>query len=88
MLLTELECQLKPSENKEKVEIYNLKNPSCQIKLKNYTSGTNMLSSIFDSDEDINILTQRFIKKLDGCVKMNFKKIRINNSKKSEEEKL
>ena len=88
VLLTELDCQLKPSENKEKVEIYNLKNPSCQIKFKNYTSGTKMLSSIFDSDEDLNILTQRFIKKLDGCVKMNFKKIRINNSKKSEEEKL
>ena len=88
VLLTELECDLKPSKNKEKVEIYNLKNPSCQSKFKSYTSGTNMLSSIFDSDEDLNILTQRFIKKLDGCVKMNFKKIRISNFKKSEDEKL
>ena len=72
VLLTELECELKPSENKEKFEIYNLKNPTCQKKFKSYTSGTKMLSSIFDSDEDLNILTQRFIKKLDGCVKMNF----------------
>ena len=47
-----------------------------------------MLSSIFYSHEDLNILTQIFIKKLDGCVNMNFKKIIINNSMKSEDEKL
>ena len=47
-----------------------------------------MLSSIFDSKEDLNTLTKRFIKKLDGCIKMNFNKIRINNNKKSEDEKL
>ena len=47
-----------------------------------------MLSSIFDADEDYNILTKRFIKKLDGCIKMCFKKVRIGNSKNTEEEKL
>lgn len=47
-----------------------------------------MLSSIFDSSDNINILTQRFLKKLDGCIKSNFKKVRINNSKPCEQEKL
>ena len=44
------------------------------------------LSSIFDSEDNTNILTQRFIKKLDGRIKMNFKNVRINKHKISEEE--
>ena len=47
-----------------------------------------MLSSVFDSEDDLNILTQRFIKKLDGCIKHNFKKVRVSNHKPSDEEKL
>ena len=42
---------------------------------------------IFYSKDDLNILTLRFIKKLDGCIKMNFRKVRVNNHKKTEEEK-
>ena len=34
-----------------------------------------MPSSIFDSADNINCLTQRFIKKLDGCIKVNLKKV-------------
>ena len=88
VLLTEVNCEVNTHKKVDKVELYNLKNPICQKKFQKYTSGTKMLSSIFDSDEDINILTQRFIKKLDGCIKKNFNKIRISNSKKSEDEKL
>ena len=58
------------------------------MQLTEYTSETKMLSSIFDSDDDLNTLTKRFIKKLNGCIKMNFRKIRTNNAKKSEDEKL
>ena len=47
-----------------------------------------MLSSVFDSSEDINVLTNRFIKKLDGCVKVNFIKVRINRNKPTQYEKL
>ena len=47
-----------------------------------------MLSSIFDSKDDLNILTLRFIKKLDGCIKMNFRKVRVNNHNETDEEKL
>ena len=48
-----------------------------------------MLSSVFNSDEDIDILTNRFMKKLKGCIAMSFRKIRINNkTKSSEAEKL
>ena len=47
-----------------------------------------MLYSIFDSKEDINTLVKRFMKKLDGCIKMNLKKVRTNKHKASHVEKL
>ena len=71
-----------------KAEVYNLKNHECQKRFKEYTSNTNMLSSVFDSSEDINVITNRFIKKLDGCVKVIFIKVRINRNKPTQYEKL
>ena len=47
-----------------------------------------MLSSVFDSGDDLDILTQRFLKKVNGCIAMNFKKIRVNNAKQSDEDRL
>lgn len=44
---------------------------------------TQMLSSIFDSKDDLDLLAQRFIKKLNGPIAKNFKKIRVSSSKKS-----
>ena len=40
----------------------------CQQKLKAFTSDTKMLSSVFESDENIDLLTKRFPKKLNGCI--------------------
>ena len=73
---------------KTKLELYNIKNSECQEKFKLYTSNTNMLSSVFDSKDNINLLTQRFPKKLDRCIKQCFRKVRVSNNKPSEEEKL
>ena len=78
--------QVVKSEKNKKIEIYNLKNIDCQKKFKELTTNTKNLSTIFDSKDDINILAKRFFKKLDGCIKMSFRKVRINNSKKSKEE--
>ena len=88
ILLTEFDMTMSTRVNQRKVEVYNIKNKECQDKFRNYTSNTNMLSSIFDSNDDINILTQRFLKKLDGCIKRNFKRVRINNNKPFEQDKL
>ena len=74
--------------NKTNYNIYNLKNIVCQERFKEYTSQTKMLSSIFDSSDDINILAKRFLKKLDGCIAINFKKIRVSHTKESDEDKL
>ena len=42
-----------------------------------------MLSSVLNADEDINVLTERLIKKVNGCIAMNFKKVRITRNKKN-----
>ena len=88
ILITEFACNFKISDKSSKVDVYNLKNPECQTKFKRYTSNTNMLSSVFNSKDDINIMVQRFLKKVDGCIKMNFKRVRINKLKKSQIEVL
>ena len=88
VLIAKFNCIIEGLENKKKHEVYNLKNIECQKKFYEYTSNKRMLSSVFDAQEDLNLLTHRFIKKLDGCIKMCFKKVRLSNTKETEEEKL
>ena len=47
-----------------------------------------MLSSIFDTEGDLNLLTEKFIKKLNGCIAQTFKKIRVSGSKRNSIETL
>ena len=47
------------------VRMFRLKNLECQKKINIYFSKTKMLSSVFNSQDDINILVQRFLKKVD-----------------------
>ena len=60
----------KPLEDKD--EIYYLKDKDGQIKFKEYTSKGKFLSSIFDSSDTIDALTDRLVKKINGCVGMSF----------------
>ena len=81
----EFSLKIIQTEEDNKLEMYNLKNEECQKKFKEYTTNTKMLSSVFDTKEgDINIMTNRFLKKLNGCIALNFKKIRF----KQKEDKL
>ena len=65
-----------------------MKNKECQQAFKEATSNSNTLSSVFDSDEDINIQTNKFLKLLYRCIYKCFRKVKINKSKESEYEKL
>ena len=76
--MTEFTLKLNKTEDVKKIELYNLKNLECQEKFKACTSNTKMLSSVFDSKEDLDILTDRFLKKLDGCIARSFRKIRMS----------
>ena len=62
-IITEFNLSLKDEHKEEKIEVFNLKNQECQLSFKKYTSNTKMLSSVFDSNEDIEVLTNRFMKK-------------------------
>ena len=88
VLISEFLFKINKSDKNPKSEVYNLKNLECQKKFKKYTSNTKNLSSIFNSKEDMNILVKRFMKKGDGCIKMNFNKVRTNRAKASPVEKL
>ena len=58
-LLAKFNCEIEGIHKNKKHEVYNLKNADCQKKFYEYTSNTRMLSSIFDAEEDLNILTNR-----------------------------
>ena len=60
--------------------MYNLKNTTCQELFKIETSkdvNKGALSSVFDEEGDLNTLTKKFMKRLEGTIKRCFKKIRI-----------
>ena len=87
-LVAEFDLKVDIPERKKKPEVYNLKNLESQNKFFKYTSNTKLLSSVFDSKDDLNVLAKRFIKKLDGCIKVTFKKVRVYTHKESEGDKL
>ena len=71
--------------------MFNLKNKECQAKFKAATStnvNNGMLSSIFDEEEDLNVLTNKFIKKLNKIIQSCFRKIRVTEKKDEVKETL
>ena len=88
VLLSEFNCEFKGDEDSDKIEMYNLWNKDCQIKFREYTSNTRMMSSLFDSGDDVDTNTTRLIKKIKGSIAMNFKKIRMTNRSKDKNDKL
>ena len=88
VLITEFDCKVSDHKKEEKEEFYNLKNKECQGKFKVYSSESKMLSSVFDSDDNLDDLVVRFVKKVNGCIAMNFKKTRITKQHDNEIEEL
>ena len=68
----------------ERIELYNLKNRECQNSFKLLTSSTELLSGAFNSSDSINTCTNRFIKRLNQCIKKCFKKIRVTEKPNKE----
>ena len=84
-ILTEFNHKVIAKPFEKKIEVYNLKNKDCQKKFREYTSKTNMLSSIFDDTlANIDALTDRLVKKINGCVAVSFKKRRVCLNKKED----
>ena len=57
-------------------------------KFKELTDESTVLSSIFDTNEDIEVQTKKFLNKLNNILHQSFKKIRITKNKDSEIDKL
>ena len=72
----------------KKVEVFNFRNKENQEKFTKVTSTSTSLSEVFDTTENINIQTEKFIMKLDKCIHKSFKKIRIGSKKPTEYENL
>ena len=86
VLISKFNCKLKDIEH-TKNETYNLSNEECQSKFEIYTTGTKTLSGTIDPDGDIDQITERLIKKINGCIAINFRKTRIQSSNKRKTEK-
>ena len=67
-----------------KIEVFNFNDKDVQKRFHEMSSNITKLSGIFDSNEDINIQTKKFIKKLDGILHQSFKKIKINGTQNKE----
>ena len=84
VILSEFNCKVNKKEKNDKTESYNLKNQECQANFKKYTTNTTMLSSVVDGSEDIDHITERLVKKINGCIKKNFSKRRIKTHAKND----
>ena len=84
-IISQFNLKVATNNKREKIEVYNLRNKECQSKFKAFTTETKMFSTIFDGSDDIDILTERLVKKINGSIATNFTKRRI--SFKSEESK-
>ena len=73
---------------RERIQSFNLKNKECQRLFTEMTSNTNILSSIFEKDENLNLCTKKFLKRLNGCIQQCFRKIRITEKTNGEIETL
>ena len=87
--------RLKPAWNKQvkekRNELFNLKNRECQERFKEATNSENnnhFLSSVFDDEEDLNVMTEKFLKRLQKTIHKCFRKIRITERVDSEKEDL
>ena len=62
VLVSKFKFMFNKSIKKEIIEMFNLKNKECQEMFKDITSNTNILSSIFENDKDLNSCTKKFLK--------------------------
>ena len=67
------------------IEIYNLKDEIGLNKFKALTSKDNFLSSVFNNEGDIETQTNKFLKRLNYCLSICFKKIRVSKTKRNPE---
>ena len=87
-IVTELKIEWKPHVKSQKKKFFNLKDKKCQERFKYETDNTTDLSKIIYKENDLDIATKKFLKRLDGFITKSFKKIRITEKVDKELEEL
>ena len=81
-----------PWNNKEipKLEtMFNLKNERCRNQFRKETTNNNKLSKVFEEEKDLDVATEKFMKKLNKLLHKCFQKITVKKQRESrKEEKL
>ena len=86
MINTKLNISWSPTENRV-MEVFKFKDKAALEKFKYETTYTDKLSKIIDTDKPLDVVTKKFIKRLQGFIHKCFKKVRIvdKEDKKLEE---
>ena len=91
VIFTKLKMQWDKKVCQQRREVFNLKNAECQKAFKEATTIENnnyYLSSVFDEKCDINIVTEKFMKRLQKIISKCFRKVRIKEKIDHEKEEL
>ena len=76
MINTKLNVSWSPTENRV-IEIFKFKDKAALEKFKFETTYTDKLSKLIDTDKPLDVVTKKFIKRLQGFIHKCFKKVRI-----------
>ena len=91
VIFTRLKMKWDRKVSSQRNELFNLKNIECQKAFKDATTMENnkrFLSSVFEENVDINIATEKFMKRLQKIISKCFKKVRIKEKVDHEKEEL
>ena len=81
---TKFNMKWNKSTKTEKNDLFNLKNKECQKVFKDETTKTNDLSKIFEDEKDLDVATNKFLKKLNKILHKCFRKIGSKKEKVDE----
>ena len=87
-LITTFSMSWHKCDNREDVEVFNLKNKECQKKFHKETSKNTYLSSAFDDEGDINEQVNTFLKRLNKVQHKCFTKIKVTEQIDKETDEL
>ena len=87
-IITKFNLKWRKNLQKDRVEMFNLKDFSCQKKFFELTSSSDFLSSVFDTEDDVDKSVDRFLKRLNDVVHKCFRKVRITEKANTEYEDL
>ena len=87
-ITAELKLQWNTNNVVKSIEIYKYNDMESLKAFKEHTTNTKELSSIFDTDKDLNIQTKKLLKRLKGFIVESFDKIKIRDQPNKELDRL